>query len=182
MFGILFTYILGSLLILLSFTLEPPIRYLYRRRHYRQYQYLEWHTNSALQLRRLAQDELGYGQWAGCADPVPVTRRGDLLAGLDVRDVEYPRLNRDVIVKTEESRTSKSESKATTDNEPGSTDSPRKKNNIGPSASWASRATLLWQKTFVSWFLRFGSRIQRDPGISVAETNEAPVSLSTAAD
>ncbi|KAK8859427.1 hypothetical protein PGQ11_010161 [Apiospora arundinis] len=231
MFGLLFTYILGSLLILLSFALDPVMRCLHRRRHYRQYQYLEWRTNGALQLQRLAQDELGYGQWTRCAETVPVTRRGDLLAGLDVRDVEYPRLNRDVIVKTEESKTEESkteeskteeskteeskteeskteeskteeskteeskteesktgesktgesEAAAAAANEPVSADSPRKKKKIEPSVSWASRATLLWQKTFVHRYSRFGSWKRRDPGISVVETDEAPVSPSTVA-
>ncbi|KAK8005991.1 hypothetical protein PG991_012288 [Apiospora marii] len=108
-FGIAFTYGLGTLIILVSFLLDPIMRCLHNRRKYKQYQYLEWRTNGALQLHRLAQDELGYGEWSGCTDMVPVTRPGNRLADLDIRDLEYPKLNREAIVdevKPEESNSS----------------------------------------------------------------------------
>ena len=82
----------------MSFALDPTLRCLHKRRKYRQYQYLEWRTNGALQLHRLAQDELGYGKWSGCTDSVPITRPQDMLADLDITELEYPRLNREVPV------------------------------------------------------------------------------------
>lgn len=82
----------------MSFALDPLMRCLHKRREYRQYQYLEWRTNSALQLQRLAQDELGYGKWIGCTDMVPVTRPEDRLADLDISDLKYPKLNRETVV------------------------------------------------------------------------------------
>ncbi|KAK6851590.1 hypothetical protein PG995_011715 [Apiospora arundinis] len=94
-FGLCFTYIFGALLIVISFALDPLMRCLHTRRQYRQYQYLEWKTNGALQLHRLAQDELGYGKWSGCIDVVPVTHPEDLLAGLDITDRAYPKLRRE---------------------------------------------------------------------------------------
>ncbi|KAK8078524.1 hypothetical protein PG996_004694 [Apiospora saccharicola] len=97
LFGLLFTYILGALIVLMSFALDPIMRCLHTRRQYRQYQYLEWRTNGALQLHRLAQDELGYGNWSGCTDNVPVTRSEDRLADLDIGDLEYPKLNREAV-------------------------------------------------------------------------------------
>jgi len=101
MFGLLFTYILGALIISMSFALDPIMRYMHRRRKYKQYQYLEWRTNGALQLHRLAQDELGYGKWSGCTDTVPVTRPGDALADLNISDLEYPKLRRGLSVEEE---------------------------------------------------------------------------------
>ncbi|KAK8135053.1 hypothetical protein PG984_007065 [Apiospora sp. TS-2023a] len=98
LFGLLFTYILGSLIILMSFAVDPIMRCLHKRRKYRQYQYLEWRTNGSLQLHRLAQDELGYGNWSGCTNMVPVTRPEDRLADLDINDLKYPRLNRESIM------------------------------------------------------------------------------------
>ncbi|KAK8086032.1 cytochrome p450 protein [Apiospora phragmitis] len=102
MFGLLFTYILGALIILMSFALDPIMCCLHRRAKYRQYQYLEWRTNGALQLHRLGQDELGCGKWSGCTDITPVTRPEDRLADLDISDLEYPRLNRELVVVEEE--------------------------------------------------------------------------------
>ncbi|KAK7949284.1 uncharacterized protein PG986_010170 [Apiospora aurea] len=97
LFGLLFTYVLGAAIILMSFILDPIMRYLHKRGKYRQYQYLEWRTNGALQLHRLAQDELGYGKWSGCTDTVPKTNPEDLLSDLDISDLEYPRLNSEVV-------------------------------------------------------------------------------------
>ncbi|KAK8007731.1 hypothetical protein PG989_001721 [Apiospora arundinis] len=95
-FGLSFTYIFGALLIAISFALDPLMRCLHNRRQYKQYQYLEWKTNGALQLHRLTQDELGYGKWSGCTDTVPVTQTEDLLTGLDITDLAYPKLCRDL--------------------------------------------------------------------------------------
>ncbi|KAK8093473.1 hypothetical protein PG997_000158 [Apiospora hydei] len=97
LFGLLFTYIFGALVIVMSFALDPIMRCLHTRRKYRQYQYLEWRTNGALQLHRLAQDELRYGKWSGCTEIVPITHPEDRLADLDISDLEYPRLNGGVV-------------------------------------------------------------------------------------
>ena len=70
---------------------------LHKRRKYRQYQFLEWRTNGALQLHRLAQDELGYGKWSRCTEHVPITRPEDRLGDLDISDSEYPKLNREAM-------------------------------------------------------------------------------------
>ncbi|KAK8117983.1 uncharacterized protein PG998_006264 [Apiospora kogelbergensis] len=95
LFGLLFTFILGAMIIMVSFALDPIMRILHRRRRYKQYQYLEWRTNSSLQLQRLTQEELGYGKWSGCTNMVPITRPKDPLANLDISDLEYPRLNQE---------------------------------------------------------------------------------------
>lgn len=92
---------LGTLLLLLSYTLEPLVRLIQRRRWLRfdpladAYARLEWTTNETLQLQRLAHEELDVGEWKGCVDDVPVTVDGrQRLAVLDVSDLRHPRLKR----------------------------------------------------------------------------------------
>lgn len=91
-FGLLFTYIFGALIVIISFIGEPILRCLYKRRMYKEHSYLEWTTNATLQLHRLAQEELGYGNWSGCTDEVPYTQVGDAMAGLDLSNPSHPLL------------------------------------------------------------------------------------------
>ncbi|KAF3765644.1 hypothetical protein M406DRAFT_227270, partial [Cryphonectria parasitica EP155] len=70
-FGIMFVYVLGVVLIALSFSLEPILASLYRRRGYRQYSFAEWNSHGTLQLQRLAHDD-GDDEWAGCMEQIPV--------------------------------------------------------------------------------------------------------------
>lgn len=91
-FGLLVTYVLGLAAVALSFSLEPVLGCLYRRRGYRRYSFAEWNTHSTLQLQRLAHD--GEDGWAGCMDDVPVTKDAKVqLRSLDLRDPEYPKLS-----------------------------------------------------------------------------------------
>lgn len=92
-FGVLFTYILGVAVIVVSYSLEPILEVLYRRRNYNHYKFMEWTTDSTLQLQRLAHDD-GNGEWLGCMDNVPTTKAGLQLRGLDTTDSEHPRLVR----------------------------------------------------------------------------------------
>ncbi|KAI0019667.1 hypothetical protein F4780DRAFT_745194 [Xylariomycetidae sp. FL0641] len=89
LFGLLFIAIAGLLLVLVSYLLEPISRYLHRR-GYKQYAYLEWTTNSTLQLQRLAHEELGLGTWSGCTEAIPVTDGAALLGCLDITDPAHP--------------------------------------------------------------------------------------------
>ncbi|OCL08920.1 hypothetical protein AOQ84DRAFT_388517 [Glonium stellatum] len=86
---------LGSIIILLDLTLEPLIG-AYQKRHLGSYQYtyarLEWHTNSILQLQRLAHEQIGAGTWLRADGETPVTLPGDRLAVLDIKDGEHPLL------------------------------------------------------------------------------------------
>lgn len=63
-----------------------------RRRNYDTYARLEWTSNEALQLQRMAHEELGLGTWRRCVDAVPVTNRGDRLGVLDISDRDHPTL------------------------------------------------------------------------------------------
>ncbi|KAJ8127569.1 hypothetical protein O1611_g6069 [Lasiodiplodia mahajangana] len=55
------------------------------------HQRLEWITNGALQLQRLAHEELGIGEWENCDTSIPITRRLEELATLDLTDPNHPR-------------------------------------------------------------------------------------------
>ncbi|KAK8128950.1 hypothetical protein PG984_010058 [Apiospora sp. TS-2023a] len=89
-FGLAFTYALGSLIIALSFVVTPLLRFLQGRGRYSRYAYLEWESETAIQLHRLAQEQLGHGYWSRCDERVPVTRPGDLLAPVDIADPTHP--------------------------------------------------------------------------------------------
>jgi hypothetical protein len=76
-----------------------------RRRKYKEYAYLEWTTNANLQLHRLTQEELKLGTWSGCTNEVPITKADDILASLDISDLEHPILASSVTAVEEESKT-----------------------------------------------------------------------------
>ncbi|KAL1390597.1 hypothetical protein HDK64DRAFT_335689 [Phyllosticta capitalensis] len=92
MFGLAVLLSIGGLIILLSYTIEPIVSYVQRRRNLDVYARLEWCANGTLQLQRLAHESLGVGTWSDAAEAVPVTAKGDRLAMLDVSDQLHPRL------------------------------------------------------------------------------------------
>ncbi|KAM7218680.1 hypothetical protein V8F06_005999 [Rhypophila decipiens] len=95
LFGLLFITILGVIIILLSYLLEPIAGWFHRRGKYNDYAYYEWISNSSFQLQRLAHQGVGAGEWKGATDDVPVTRAGDKLAVLDFeRERSLPLLRR----------------------------------------------------------------------------------------
>lgn len=55
---------------------------------------LEWTQTGIFQLQRLAQEEAGYAEWSGCNKDVPFTVPGEMLASLDLRKIDHPRLKR----------------------------------------------------------------------------------------
>lgn len=117
-FGLAFVFVTGTVLILLSWFLEPCIAYIQKRGGWawfcscrccpctrkshrypstsfstNAYARLEWSANETLQLQRLAHEELGVGPWEACDGAVPVTaRKGERLAVLDLEDWTHPRL------------------------------------------------------------------------------------------
>ncbi|KAF9636464.1 hypothetical protein BFW01_g7360 [Lasiodiplodia theobromae] len=93
--GLILILALGFLVIVVAATFEPLVGCIQRRwgKARGQYARLEWTATETLQLQRLAHEELGFGgAWTGAAETVPVTAPGELLAMLDVRDLEHPRL------------------------------------------------------------------------------------------
>ncbi|KAK7915223.1 cytochrome p450 protein [Apiospora marii] len=91
-FGIVFTYAIGAFIIAMSFVITPILRFLQRHGWYNKYAYLEWEGDTAIQLHRLAHDELGYGHWSRCDETIPITRVDDLLAPFDISDASHPML------------------------------------------------------------------------------------------
>lgn len=104
-FGLVFMFVAGSLVVLVSFALEPCLRCV--RRRFRldrwEYSHLEWAMNQTLQLQRLAHEEVGAGTWAGGIRAIPVTRKGEELAILDVSDPGHPRLAGPLVLKAVDS-------------------------------------------------------------------------------
>ncbi|KAB2568637.1 hypothetical protein BFW01_g2078 [Lasiodiplodia theobromae] len=117
-FGLAFVFVTGTLLILLSWFLEPCVAYIQKRGGWtwffscrycccrrkphlhpstgfstNAYARLEWSANETLQLQRLAHEELGVGPWEACDSAIPVTaRKGERLGVLDLDDWTHPRL------------------------------------------------------------------------------------------
>ncbi|KAI0552765.1 hypothetical protein F4679DRAFT_533819 [Xylaria curta] len=89
-FGLLFTYIFGGLIIIVSAVIDPVLSFLRHRYNYQTYEQLEWETNHYLQLHRLAQEELGYGEWTKCTKTIPITGDGEVLGSLDIQDLDHP--------------------------------------------------------------------------------------------
>lgn len=83
----------GAVIIVLSFTLNSML-YLCLRGRGRETEYskLEWSSNETLQLQRLAHEAAGTGTWSRGTGLVPITRHGDVLAVLDIDDLNHPRL------------------------------------------------------------------------------------------
>jgi len=92
LFGLLFIFCLGGILIITSYVIEPILACLYRRRQHKDYAYLEWVSNSTLQIQRLAYQGIGSGTWSRSTDEVPITKRGDKLSQLDFTDPSLPLL------------------------------------------------------------------------------------------
>lgn len=102
---------LGSVIIVLDIGLEPLVAWWQRRQYTKRqmrdqsypngkaahplYSVLEWSHTSTLQLQRLAHEEAGYGSWSACDGDTPVTRPGEQLAALDLREVERPVLRKE---------------------------------------------------------------------------------------
>ncbi|RDW62486.1 hypothetical protein BP5796_10788 [Coleophoma crateriformis] len=101
LFALLLIYIGGGLIVVTSFSLEPILACLQRRRKHKEYSYLEWSTNSTLQLHRLTQEELQIGTWSGCTDKIPITKADEILGSLDISDIKHPVLTRTASATTE---------------------------------------------------------------------------------
>ncbi|KAI0532332.1 hypothetical protein GGR58DRAFT_523304 [Xylaria digitata] len=102
-FGLIFTYLVGFLLALVSYLIEPVSAWLYKRRSYGQYKHLEWTTNATLQLQRLAHEGIGQGTWSKGAETIPTTKEDESLALLDISNCEHPVLLPLLVDKREDS-------------------------------------------------------------------------------
>ncbi|KAI1147455.1 hypothetical protein F4825DRAFT_471560 [Nemania diffusa] len=94
LFGLLFILVVGSLITITSYLLEPASEFLYKRWGYWKYAHLEWATNGTMQLHRLAHEELGFGTWAKGTKEIPITKDSEPLGCIDLTDPEHPVLHR----------------------------------------------------------------------------------------
>ncbi|KAK5655220.1 hypothetical protein OQA88_6119 [Cercophora sp. LCS_1] len=92
--GIVIVFSAGLLFVVISYSLDPLMACLQRRRGVAEYRRLEWSTNGFLQLQRLGYETVGQGTWSNADGDVPVTKRGEVLAQLDTRDPRFPRVGR----------------------------------------------------------------------------------------
>ncbi|KAI0389429.1 hypothetical protein F5Y17DRAFT_472956 [Xylariaceae sp. FL0594] len=90
LFGLTFTFIIGFLIILYSYTQERLSTWTYKKRGRKAYQHLEWTSNGTLQLHRMAHEEMGWGTWSGCTELIPTTANQDILGRLDITDPSRP--------------------------------------------------------------------------------------------
>ena len=87
--GLATTLILGSLIIVLGYTLEYLIDMIKNRlRHKTKYSRIEWSANDILQTQRMAHEELGAGTGSDCT-AVPVTGENQMRA---IPEPKHPRL------------------------------------------------------------------------------------------
>ncbi|OIW32348.1 hypothetical protein CONLIGDRAFT_699027 [Coniochaeta ligniaria NRRL 30616] len=89
-FGLLLTYVLGGLIMLTSYTLEPLIACISGRGNAKHYSQMEWCVNETLQLQRLAHEMRGRGTWARATEFIPFTKPREELAPLDLSDPGHP--------------------------------------------------------------------------------------------
>ncbi|KAI0540025.1 hypothetical protein GGR58DRAFT_512040 [Xylaria digitata] len=89
-FGLLFTFVVGSLIVITSYLLEPISKLLHKKWGFKTHAHLEWTTNATLQLQRLAHEELGFGTWSEGTGEIPATEPDDLLGCLDISNIKHP--------------------------------------------------------------------------------------------
>ncbi|KAL9615744.1 MAG: hypothetical protein Q9160_009294, partial [Pyrenula sp. 1 TL-2023] len=85
----------GALIVALESALESIVVWLERRGTIKKFN-AEWFSHDALQLQRMAHEELGLGDWSDCTGPrvIPVTEKGQVLAILDTEDPTHPKLKK----------------------------------------------------------------------------------------
>ncbi|PHH63863.1 hypothetical protein CDD81_5420 [Ophiocordyceps australis] len=81
-FFLILTYMIGLLLVVTSYAMEPLYHLLWRRRGYKEHKFLEWATNETLQLQRVAYQGIGSGAWRGFTEAIPTTEQNTNLANL----------------------------------------------------------------------------------------------------
>ncbi|KAH8883500.1 hypothetical protein GQ53DRAFT_882709 [Thozetella sp. PMI_491] len=78
-FGLCFVFVMGTAIVLVSYTLEPLSNYYQKRHGRRAFADFEWTSNGTLQLHSLGYEVLGRGSWSVGPFDVPLTKRGEVL-------------------------------------------------------------------------------------------------------
>lgn len=89
-FGLAFILVAGFCIVAVSVSIEVLAGVFQRLAKRDQYSRLEWNTNGTLQLQRIAYEELGIGDWAGCDERVPFVPTHIGLPPLDLSDAKHP--------------------------------------------------------------------------------------------
>ncbi|KAI0154798.1 hypothetical protein GGR57DRAFT_465051 [Xylariaceae sp. FL1272] len=89
-FGLLFIFVFGGIIIMLGLSLDSIVGYIQRIRKSSPHHRLEWCSNGTLQLQRLAHEALGYSTWDKCARAVPTTSSDARLGILDISRLDHP--------------------------------------------------------------------------------------------
>ncbi|KAI1265957.1 hypothetical protein F5Y18DRAFT_426470 [Xylariaceae sp. FL1019] len=89
-FGLLFIFVFGGIVITLGLTLDSIVAYVQRIRKSDSHHRLEWCLNGTLQLQRLAHEALGHSTWDNCARTVPTTSSDSKLGILDISRLDHP--------------------------------------------------------------------------------------------
>ena len=98
MFGLLFVFIAGALIMVIAAVLEPLAVFFEKRfRKLNGYASLEWRANHVLQLHHMAHDDLGSAEWALGLFDIPTTCDEHTLATLEqVGAKDLPRILKSV--------------------------------------------------------------------------------------
>ncbi|KAL9024837.1 MAG: hypothetical protein Q9196_006223 [Gyalolechia fulgens] len=91
--GVVIILIVGTILIITSWTLDTCVRSIRGKKKSNQYKSLQWIVDEKLQLQRLAYEEAGQGHWREGASTVPLTKRNDKIGLPRNADMEHPRLS-----------------------------------------------------------------------------------------
>ncbi|KAL9619578.1 MAG: hypothetical protein Q9160_005854 [Pyrenula sp. 1 TL-2023] len=91
--GLTIIFVLGFVIVILSYTLETAIFWYEKRRNRVKYSRVEWVSDETFQLQRLAHEGVGIGTWTGCAglqDIPSTTEKGQLLGVLNLDNPDHP--------------------------------------------------------------------------------------------
>ncbi|KAI4269529.1 MAG: hypothetical protein L6R38_007434 [Xanthoria sp. 2 TBL-2021] len=91
--GVAIILIVGTILIITSWTLDTCMRSIRGKKGSSQHKSLQWIVDEKLQLQRLAYEEAGQGHWREGASTVPLTERDDKIGLPWNADMEHPRLS-----------------------------------------------------------------------------------------
>jgi hypothetical protein len=106
--GLVLILSIGGMIMIISAALPCAVERM--QRHKKPFASLEWITNDTLQLQRLAHEAVGAGTWDGACNDYPRTRKGELLACLDISNPKHPVLrvaeNADLVMEHDQMRAS----------------------------------------------------------------------------
>ncbi|KAL8850033.1 MAG: hypothetical protein Q9198_011121 [Flavoplaca austrocitrina] len=91
--GVAVILIIGTILIITSWTLDTCVRSIRGKKKSNQYKSLQWIVDEKLQLQRLAYEEAGQGHWREGASTVPLTEKDDKIGLPRNANMEHPRLS-----------------------------------------------------------------------------------------